>query len=236
MGDSPDAGSGYDDLCRAVGYRFDDDTLLTHALTHRSWCAEHVGEPSNERLEFLGDAILGVTITEKLFQDAPDMSEGGLAMARAEVVSTTSLANAARKIGVGNHVRLGRGEASSGGAEKESILADAMEAIIAAVYLDGGSDVAAMMISDLLGDTVENALLAPGEKDFKTRLQERASELGFAGPEYEISSSGPDHGRRFNATVTVGATVGRGSGSSKKQAEQNAAEEAFTALEPGGKS
>ena len=225
---------GFERLYQSLGYRFVDDELLIHALTHRSWCAEHPGNPSNERLEFLGDAILGVTITEKLFNDAPEMNEGGLAKARAEVVSSPSLAEAARAVGLGEYLLVGRGEETSGGRNKESILADAMEAVIAAVYLDGGREVAAAMITDLLSDSVDSALRSPGERDYKTRLQEHASALGVTAPSYELSSTGPDHGRRFNAKVTVGTTVGRGSGSSKKQAEQNAAEDAFLALTPGG--
>jgi len=237
LGDYPETGSApadFEDLYQALGYRFTDDTLLTHALTHRSWCAENPGDPSNERLEFLGDAILGVTITERLFRDMPDLSEGGMAKARAEVVSTPSLAVAARNVGLGDHLRLGRGEITSGGSDKESILADAMEAVIAAVFIDSGRDESAALINDLFGDTVESALVSPGERDFKTRLQERASERDLPAPQYETLATGPDHGRRFNAKVVIGATVGRGSGTSKKQAEQNAAEMAFIALEPGG--
>ena len=231
----PPAGSpAYESLYEALGHRFEDPALLIHALTHRSWCAENPDDPSNERFEFLGDSILGVTITERLFRDAPQMSEGGMAKARAEVVSAPSLADAARRIGIGEHLRVGRGEESSGGREKESILADAMEAVIAAVYLDAGREVTARMVNDLLDDAFEQALSAPGERDYKTRLQERASALGLDVPSYALSFTGPDHGRRFNATVTVGTTVGRGSGTSKKQAEQNAAAEAFMALEPGG--
>ena len=214
----------------ALGYTFREISRLMHALTHRSWCAENPGNPSNERLEFLGDAILGDTITKKLFHDAPDRPEGELAKARAEVVSAASLGAAARRVGVGAHLRLGRGEELSGGREKESILADAMEAVFAAVYLDGGDEAATQVIVGLFGVQALEALESPGERDFKTRLQERASELGFPAPVYELASSGPDHGRRFNAKVTVGATVGAGSGSSKKQAEQNAADEALRAL------
>lgn len=238
LASNTDADSGsadYESLYVALGHRFDDPALLTHALTHRSWCAEHPDDPSNERLEFLGDSVLGLTITEKLFHDAPDMSEGGMAKARAEVVSAPSLAAAAREVGVGEHLRLGRGEASSGGADKESILADALEAIIAAVSLDAGQPAAAQMVRRLLDNAVQRALEAPGKRDYKTRLQEQASALGLALPNYTSCATGPDHGRRFNATVTVGTTVGSGSGTSKKQAEQNAAEEAFKALEPRGK-
>jgi len=227
---SPD----YESFYEALGYRFSDPDLLRHALTHRSWCAENINDPSNERFEFLGDSILGVTITERIFHDAPDMSEGGMAKARAEVVSAPSLAQAAMAIGIGDHLRLGRGEEISGGREKESILADAMEAVIAAVYLDAGREVTSEMVNRLLDESCETALSAPGERDYKTRLQERASTLGLDVPSYTMSFTGPDHGRRFNATVTLGTTVGRGSGTSKKQAEQNAAKEAFIALEPGG--
>lgn len=231
---APAGSPGYESLYEALGHRFGDPGLLTHALTHRSWCAENADDPSNERLEFLGDSILGVTITERLFRDAPDMSEGGMAKARAEIVSAPSLAAAARTIGIGEFLRVGRGEEVSGGREKESILADAMEAVIAAVHLDAGRETASQMVNELFNESFEQALSAPGERDFKTRLQERASALDLAVPSYAMSFTGPDHGRRFNATVTVGTTVGRGSGTSKKQAEQNAAAEAFMALEPGG--
>ena len=221
-------------LFDALSYTFGDVSLLNHALTHRSWCSENPGNPSNERLEFLGDALLGVTITKKLFHDAPDRPEGELAKARAEVVSTGSLAAAARHVGIGPHLRLGKGEEISGGSDKDSILADAMEAVFAAVYLDGGEQASTAVILRLFANRAMEALQSPGERDFKTRLQERAAELGLPAPSYQLASSGPDHGRRFNATVTVGATVGAGSGSSKKQAEQNAADEALQALESGG--
>ena len=221
----------YDGLYDELGYRFGDPSLLRHALTHRSWCAEHPGDPSNERLEFLGDAVLGVVITEKLFHDAPEVSEGSLAKARAEVVSAPTLAAAAREIGLGDLMVLGKGEVVSGGRDKDSILADAMEAVIAAVYLDGGWEPATRVVRSLLVEEAERALEKPGQRDFKTRLQELASELDLDAPAYDITSTGPDHGRRFNATVAVGTTVGRGSGSSKKQAQQRAAQEAFEALE-----
>ena len=228
---APSGVDSYASLFVALGYVFDDSEILEHALTHRSWCAENPSDPSNERLEFLGDAILGVTITEKLFHDKPDFVEGDLAKARAEIVSASSLAKVARAIGVGPHLRLGKGEEASGGREKDSILADAMEAVIAAMYLDGGSEPTTRVLRTLLFDHVEQALQTPGERDYKTRLQERASELGHDAPIYDLSFSGPDHDRRFNATVVVGATVGQGSGSSKKQAQQNAAQKAFQALD-----
>ena len=221
----------YEAFYDALGYRFDDRQVLRHALTHRSWCAENPDDPSNERLEFLGDAVLGLVITEQLYNDAPSVAEGSLAKARAEVVSAPTLAAIARHIGLGGLLVLGKGEVLSGGGDKDSILADAMEAVIAAVYIDGGWEAAIRVVRTLLIDDVEQALDAPGRSDYKTRLQELASELGLSAPAYEITATGPDHGRRFNASVAVGTTVGRGSGSSKKQAQQRAAQEAFETLE-----
>ncbi len=214
----------------ALGHTFTDQTLIELACTHRSWCAEHGGE-SNERLEFLGDAVLGVVITEIVFAATPNRSEGVLAKARAEVVSAPSLAAVARSIGLGEVLRLGRGEQMSGGADKDSILADAMEAVIGALHLDGSIDAARKIIATLLADDAIRALEHPGENDHKTRLQERAAAEGFSPPRYEVSSSGPDHGRRFAAVVTIGPHVGRGAGSSKKQAEQEAAGAALERLD-----
>jgi len=220
-------------LSEALGYDFVDGSWFDLALTHRSWCAEHGDAPSNERLEFLGDAVLGLSITDSLFNDNPDTAEGDLAKARAEIVSAPVLASIARAIGLGPLLRLGKGEELSGGREKDSILADAMEAVIAAVYLDGGWEAArALVVRHLSGASVQ-AQSTPGERDYKTRLQERAAEMALPAPEYDISSSGPDHGRRFMSTVRVGKTIGRGTGRSKKQAQQQAAEEALTVLNSG---
>lgn len=176
-----------------------------------------------------------MTITEKLFRDDPDMSEGDMTKARAEIVSAPSLAIAAGGIGIGDFLRLGRGEAISGhgGTDNENILADAFEAIVAAVFLDGGRDAAAELVRRLLCEAVERARRSPGGRNYKTRLQERAAALGLGLPTYESSASGPDHGPQFSTTVAVGATIGRGSGTSRKQAEQNAAKEAFLELELG---
>lgn len=223
----------YRSFCEALGYTFSDPLLLELALTHRSWCAENGDAPSNERLEFLGDAVLGLSITDSLFRSQPDQAEGDLAKARAEVVSTPSLARIARTVGLGPLLRLGNGEELSGGREKESILADAMEAVFGAVYVEGGWQSAESVVLGLLEATAIAAQTAPGERDFKTRLQERAAEVSLPAPHYDISSTGPDHGRQFTSTVRVGATVGTGRGTSKKQAQQNAAEQALVLLDAG---
>ncbi len=217
----------------ALGYDFTDPTLLDLALTHRSWCAENGDAPSNERLEFLGDAVLGLSITDALYVKEPDQAEGNLAKARAEIVSAPVLATIAKELGLGPLLRLGRGEELSGGRSKESILSDAMEAVIAAVYLDGGWEAARALVVHLLAGASAEAQIAPGERDYKTRLQERAAEMALPAPEYDISSSGPDHGRQFASTVRVGQTTGHGTGRSKKQAQQRAAEQALSMLDAG---
>ncbi len=228
-----DITSTYGALCSALGYWFEEHDLLELALTHRSWCAEHDGAPSNERLEFLGDAVLGLSITDSLYHNEPSQAEGQLAKARAEVVSAPVLASIAQSLDIGPLLRLGRGEELSGGREKESILADAMEAVMAAVYLDGGWEPARRVVIGLLAGEAAKAQTNPGEHDYKTRLQERAAELSLQSPQYEISSTGPDHGRIFMSTVQVATIEGRGSGTSKKQAQQRAAEQALTLLDAG---
>lgn len=221
----------YEELFRALGYSFRDVALLDLALAHRSWCAENGGAASNERLEFLGDAVLGLSITEALYHRRPGQAEGDLAKARAEVVSAPVLAIAARRLGIDAQLRLGKGEEQTGGRSKESILADAMEAVIAAVYLDGGWEAAHELVIRHLAGEAERAQTTPGERDYKTRLQERAAEVSVPAPEYDISSSGPDHGRQFTATVRVGSIIGRGTGRSKKQAQQRAAEQALSMID-----
>ena len=223
--------SRYDDLGRALGYRFADESLLELALTHRSYCAENGNVESNERLEFLGDAVLGLAMTDTLFIARPEQPEGDLAKARAEVVSAPSLARAASELGIGAVLLLGKGEELSGGREKESILADAMEAVIAAVYLEAGWERARELVNTHLADVALNAQTAPGQRDYKTRLQEVAAERLLPVPAYEIESTGPDHDRTFLSTVTVGTAVGTGRGSSKKQAQQQAAAEALAILQ-----
>lgn len=201
---------------------------MVHALTHRSWCAEHPGDESNERLEFLGDAVLGVVVTEHLFLAFPDLPEGQLAKARAAVVSSTTLAEVGRELGVGLDLRLGKGEDASGGREKASILADAVEAVLGAMYLDGGVEPVRRLVLEQLSQRIDQAAERPGDKDYKTRLQEVAAHDGFTPPVYALTESGPDHHKRFHATVAVGGErLGAGTGTSKKEAEQKAARVAY---------
>jgi ribonuclease-3 len=200
-------------------------------MAHRSWCAETVGAASNERLEFLGDAVLGLVVTDHLFRTYPGLPEGELAKVRASVVNSEALAEVAAGLRLGDALLLGKGEDASGGREKPSILADAMEAVIGAVYLDGGWAAAARLVMSLLGERIEDAAAGPGGQDYKTRLQELAARRFEQLPRYEVVDDGPDHAKRFFATVSVGgAARGRGEGRSKKQAEQGAARRAWEAL------
>ena len=215
-----------------LGHRFDDASLLELALTHRSWCAEHSESSSNERLEFLGDAVLGLVVTQRLYSRFGQWSEGDLAKTRAALVNSATLAEVGRSIGLGELLLLGRGEVASGGRHKSSILADAIEAVIGAVYLDGGIAAADNAVSRLLGSRLDAAASAPGHADFKTRLQELAARLGFAPPVYEVTTSGPAHDKLFEAEVRAGTASGVGTGSTKKDAEQQAAAIAYAALAP----
>ena len=205
-------------------------------MRHRSWCAENPGETSNERLEFLGDAVLGLVVTDFIYRTYSDLPEGELAKLRASVVNSEALADVALDAGVGEALLLGRGENLSGGREKPSILADAMEAVIGSVYLDGGWDSAERLVMSLLSDRITEAAAGPGGQDFKTRLQELASRLGGPLPRYEVEDEGPDHAKRFFATVHIGPdAAGQGEGRSKKQAEQAAARAAWRQMaEPEG--
>jgi ribonuclease-3 len=204
------------------------------ALTHRSWCAENAGEASNERLEFLGDAVLGLIVTDHIFTAHPEMPEGSLAKLRAAVVSEPTLAAVAAELGVGEALRLGKGEAASGGRSKASILSDAMEAIIGAVYVDGGLDAAGRLVLDLLSDRIADEVATPGGPggaDHKTQLQELVARRFETAPAYDVVDDGPDHEKRFFATVRVGdEVVGRGEGRSKKLAEQAGAGAALAHL------
>ncbi len=204
------------------------------ALTHRSWCAEHAGEASNERLEFLGDAVLGLVVTAYIFDRHPEMPEGSLAKLRAAVVSAPTLASVASELGVGAALRLGKGEAASGGREKASILADAMEALIGAVYVDGGLDAARRLVLDLFEERIDDEVAGPGGPggaDHKTQLQELVARRFEAVPAYVVSDEGPDHEKTFFAEVRVGdELIGRGEGRNKKAAEQAAAGAALAHL------
>ncbi len=221
-------------LVAALDHEFADPALLVDALTHRSWCAENEGV-SNERLEFLGDAVLGLVIAERTYCDRPDLPEGQLAKIRASVVSAPALAATARGIGLGDALRLGRGELFGGGTDKESILADALEAVIGAVHLDAGLDAARALIGRLFGDLVDRSAILPGGHDYKTRLQELVARRVEPAPRYEVTDDGPDHDKRFHAVVVVvGRRHGPATGTSKKRAEQAAALLACTFLESAG--
>ncbi len=201
------------------------------ALTHRSHCAETDAPEPNERLEFLGDAVLGLAVTEHIFSVYGDLAEGQLAKLRASVVNTATLADVARRIGVGPQLLLGRGEDQSGGRDKESILADSLEALFGAVFVDAGWDRAREVVLGLLIDDIRLGAERPGRQDYKTRLQELAAEQSLSPPSYRLSSSGPDHDRTFQASVLIdGVERGAGSGTSKKRAEQAAAAAAWRAL------
>lgn len=218
-------------LAARVGHDFADRHLLHLALTHRSWCAEHPGHDSNERLEFLGDAVLGVVVTDHLYRTYADLPEGELAKARAWVVSAASLAEVASDLGLGDAMRLGKGEDQSGGRSKPSILADAFEAVIGAVYLDAGLDAARSFVLSSLAAHIASAADGPGGHDHKTQLQELAARRYEQLPVYELRDEGPDHDKRFFAVVRLGGeTFGIGEGRSKKQAEQAAAKAAWDRL------
>ncbi len=211
-----------------LGYEFAEPGRLLHALTHRSWCAEHEGSESNERLEFLGDAVLGLIVTDHIYERFPDLPEGQLAKTRAAVVSAATLADVGRELGIGVELRLGKGEDASGGRDKASILADAVEAVLGAMYLDGGIEPVRTLVLASLGDRIGHAAVRPGSRDYKTQLQEMAAQDGHMPPVYQLSESGPDHHKRFHATVAIGGEVqGAGTGTSKKEAEQKAARAAY---------
>jgi ribonuclease-3 len=200
-------------------------------MAHRSWCSEAGGVPSNERLEFLGDAVLGLVVADLAFGRHLDLPEGKLTDLRKSVVSAVALADVARELGLGEHVRLGRGEDAAGGRDKPSILSDALEAVFGAVYVDGGHDEAFRVIEGLVGQRMSRAAQQLDRFDHKSALQETVVRLFDLAPVYVVSETGPAHDKRFTATVLVrGEALGRGEGTSKKFAEQAAASEALHAL------
>lgn len=220
--------SNYDALRAALGDPTLDPELLELALTHRSFAYENGGLPTNERLEFLGDSVLGVVVTETLYLMHPDLSEGRLAKLRAAVVNARALAGVALTIGLGDHVKLGRGEETTGGRQKASILSDTVEAVIGAVHLSGGIAVAAEVVHLLFDPLIAEASAMGAGLDWKTSLQELSAEHSLGVPEYVITDEGPDHMKTFHAQVRVaGQLYGNGVGRSKKEAEQASAETAY---------
>lgn len=218
----------YATLVGRLGHDVSDHELVGRALTHRSWCAEHDGFASNERLEFLGDSVLGLVVTAEIFQRFGDASEGLLSRVRASVVCSPALAEMATDLGVGPSLLLGKGEAASGGRTRPSILADAMEAVIGAVYLDGGLTAATEVVLRLVGPRLETA----GAQDHKSLLHELMAKERQQQVAYVITEDGPEHDKIFRAVVVIdGRAAGNGSGRTKKQAEQAAAHEAWVQIE-----
>ncbi len=218
------------DLTQALGAEIDAQLLET-ALTHRSFAYESGGLPTYERLEFLGDSVLGLIVTAELYQRYPDLPESRLSPLRSGIVNTVALAEVARALGLGQHIKIGKGEESSGGRDKSSILADSLEALFGALYLDKGFESAKAIILPLIAPMIAQALDRGAGLDGKTALQELLAEKHMGAPEYVIRDSGPDHDKDFVAEVVVqGKIVGRGEGKSKREAEQIAATLAFTKL------
>ena len=229
----------HDRFERRVGYHFADAGLLTEALSHRSWCHErNVEQPtgsqvaSNERLEFLGDAVLGLCVCQLAVTRWPDLGPGDLSAVRSAVVNAGALAEAARHCELGSALLLGKGEAATGGADKESILADGLEAVLGAVFLDGGLVAACDIVERLLGERLAEAASEPGTREAKNRLQELVARQFGTEPIYDVSSSGPAHRPRFVAAARILDEVwGRGEGSTKRAAERRAAQAACIRLE-----
>jgi ribonuclease-3 len=218
-------------LARQLQHQFADWTLLQQALAHRSWCGEQDGAPSNERLEFLGDAVLGMVVAEHVYAAFPDFAEGKMAKIRSAVVNARVLAEVAEELDIGSELLLGRGEEASGGRTKPSILADALEAVIGAVYLDADWAAARPLVLRLLQERILRAAAEPDDFDHKSRLQELTVHRGEGTPRYVVVGSGPDHDRHYAAEVYIGGVCrGAGQGSSKKDAEQGAARDAWQAM------
>jgi ribonuclease-3 len=220
-------------LLAALGVDIDPE-LLELALTHRSFAYENGGLQPNERLEFLGDAVLQLAVTEHLYRSHPELPEGQLAKLRASVVNQTALASVARRLGhggLGQYLLLGRGEELTGGRDKPSILSDAVEALIGAVHLQHGVTAATALVHRLFGELLAAAPLLGAGLDWKTSLQERTATIELGVPEYRVHEEGPDHNKYFTATVVIGGReLGVGGGRTKKEAEQRAAEAAWQAL------
>lgn len=221
-------------LLEALGVVLPDD-LLTVALTHRSYAYENGGLPTNERLEFLGDAVLGLVITAEIYDKYPDRSEGELAKLKSAVVNTQALAQIARGMagdGLGSYLLLGRGEVASGGSQKANLLADGLESLLGATYVQHGHEVAREVIIALFSDLLHTAAALGAGLDWKTSLQELAAAKRLGVPSYAVSSTGPEHDKEFTARAVVnGVDYGEGTGRTKKEAEQGAAAAAYAALD-----
>ncbi|MHB8843506.1 MAG: ribonuclease III [Nitrospirota bacterium] len=219
------------ELQQQLGCVFTQPELLERALTHKSYANEHRLSEHNERMEFLGDSVLNLVVSEILMNALPGSAEGELSRIRAAAVSEPSLAAAARRIGLGAFLRLGKGEEQTGGRDKDSLLADSLEALIASLYLDGGINRAAAFITSTFKDILDKVLVSGGA-DYKTGLQELCQERLKVLPEYRVvSESGPDHQKEFTVEISVrGEVHGRGIGKNKKEAEQRAAKEALERL------
>ena len=230
-------GEGYAALEHQLGHAFTDRTLCEAALTHKSWLNEAPGaaRTDNERLEFLGDAVLALVVSDLLMKGFPDRSEGELSKARAVIVSEVGLSRTAQGIGLGQWIFLGRGEDQAGGRGKSSILSDALEAVMGAVYLDGGLEAARRVAEQLFSAALKD-VETQTRNDYKSRLQERSQALLQATPQYRVvGQEGPDHDKRFSVTISLaGREYGRAVGRSKKEAEQSAAAQALVILEGGG--
>ena len=222
--------SDHQDLLQRLGVDIDAETLLI-ALTHRSYAYEHAGQAHNERLEFLGDSVLGLTVTDEIYRRYPERTEGELAKIRASVVSTRTLAQLARERSLGRHIRLGRGEVRTDGHDKASILADTLEAVIGALYLSQGLDAAREFVLGMIVPLLEDDFVIREGRDWKTEIQELAALRALGIVTYEVEGTGPDHSRSFTASCLLGGAVrGTGLGTSKKEAERRAAESAYSAI------
>jgi ribonuclease-3 len=221
------------ELQQRIGHRFRDPALLERSLTHTSYANEYKVPSHNERMEFLGDSVLNLVVSEYLMNACPDSTEGDLSRLRAAVVSEPALAVVARDIGLGPYILLGRGEEQTGGRDKDSLLANSLEALIAAVYIDSGKDQAEDFILRFFEDGIKRTCTSGGSFDYKTRLQELCQDRLKQLPDYRIvSETGPDHQKQFEVEVWIkGQLSGHGLGKSKKEAEQRAAKEALVRLE-----
>ncbi|WP_427018997.1 ribonuclease III [Pseudarthrobacter sp. P1] len=230
MTDQPKSGDRHQLLLKRLGVTIDAGTLRL-ALTHRSYAYENGGIPTNERLEFLGDSILGFSVTDALYRDHPDLPEGDLAKRRSAVVSTRALAGIARGLGVGDFIYLGQGERLTNGKNKSSILADTMEALIGATYLSNDIFTARDLVMRLVGPLLADATALGAGTDWKTNIQEISAAENLGQIQYVVDGAGPDHARSFTATLMIGGNAwGTGNGNSKKEAEQEAAADAWKAL------